>query len=187
MNVAALKAHIEEIVAPLSEAEWKRVQQAFKPIRRQKHQFIVQEGQPVPYDYWVIRGCLKAYYLEENGKEHILQFATEGWWITDFDAYFNQCPAYIHIDCLEDCQLLGVTLEDRNLLCQDLHKMEHFWRIKSNFGYVALQKRILSLLQHNAKERYEELAERYPDWLQRIPKRLLAAYLGVSRETLSRL
>ena len=181
------KAHIEAIVSPLSLQEWTRVQQAFRPIKRRKHQFLVQEGDPVRYDYWVLKGCLKAYYLDESGKEHILQFATEGWWITDFDAYFNQGVAQINIDCLEDCRLLAVTLEERNALCQDLHKLEHFWRIKSNFGYIALQKRILSLLRYSAKERYEQLAACYPDWLQRIPKRLLASYLGVSRETLSRL
>ncbi len=78
MKMDLLKAHIEEIVPELSPEAWKRVQQAFRPIKRRKHQFVVQEGDAVRYDYWVLKGCLKAYYLDDKGKEHILQFATKG-------------------------------------------------------------------------------------------------------------
>jgi CRP-like cAMP-binding protein len=68
-----------------------------------------------------------------------------------------------------------------------MHKIEHFFRKKSSNGYIALQRRILSLLNSNAKERYEQFISQYPTLLQRLPKTLIASYLGVSRETLSRL
>ena len=130
---------------------------------------------------------LKAYYTNDEGKEHILQFAMENWWVTDYQAHFKKEKATINIDCLEDCEILCLSLENREKLCSELQKIEHFFRIKSNFGYVALQRRILSLLDKDAKGRYEQLMELYPTLLQRVPKTILASYLGVSRETLSRL
>ncbi len=113
-------------------------------------------------DYFVVSGLLKASYINDQGKEHILQFASENWWITDYQAYFNKAAAILHIDCLEDVELLCLSLENRNKICADLHKIEHFLRLKSNAGYVALQRRILSLLNGNAKQRYEELLRQYP-------------------------
>ena len=92
----------------------------------------------------------------------------------------------MNIDCIEDVELLCLSLQNRDKICADLHKIEHFFRRKSNFGYVALQRRILSLLNSNAKERYEQLLQNNPNLFQRVPKTLIASYLGVSRETLSR-
>ena len=111
----------------------------------------------------------------------------EDWWVTDYQAHFKKETATINVDCLEDCEILCLSLENREKLCSELQKIEHFFRIKSNFGYVALQRRILSLLDKDAKGRYEQLIELYPILLQRVPKTILASYLGVSRETLSRL
>jgi CRP-like cAMP-binding protein len=115
-----------------------------------------------------------------------MQFAMEDWWITDYQAYFNETKASLNIDCIETTEVLCLSLYNREKLCADMHKIEHFFRKKSNSGYVALQRRILSLLNSNAKERYEQLLQQYPALFQRVPKTLIASYLGVSRETLSR-
>jgi CRP-like cAMP-binding protein len=181
-----LRQHIEKIT-PLSDAEFEYILSHFSTQRLKKHQFLIQEGQLVANDYLVTKGCLKAYHIDANGKEHILQFAMEDWWVTDYQAYFNQTKATIHVDCIEDVELLSLSLINREKICAEMHKMEHFFRKKSNSGYVALQKRILSLLNSSAKERYEQLLQQYPHLSQRVPKQLIAAYLGVSRETLSRL
>jgi CRP-like cAMP-binding protein len=130
---------------------------------------------------------LKAYHTDKEGKEHILQFALSDWWITDYGAYFKEAKATIHVDCIEESQLLCLSLHNREKLCGDMHKMEHFFRKKLNAGYVALQQRILTLLNSSAKERYEQLLNQYPSLFQKVPKTLIASYLGVSRETLSRL
>jgi CRP-like cAMP-binding protein len=181
-----LRKHIEAI-APLTDEEFNYISSFFTAKKLKKHQFLVQEGNNVLNDYWVSSGLLKASHIDAAGKEHILQFAMEDWWITDYQAYFNQTPATISIDCIEDAELLCLSLHNREKLCADMHKMEHFFRKKSNAGYVALQRRILSLLNSSAKERYEQLLHQYPQLIQRVPKTLIAAYLGVSRETLSRL
>ncbi len=109
------------------------------------------------------------------------------WWICDYQAYFNQTNATLDIVCLEDVEVLCLSLLNREKLCAEIHKVEHFFRRKSNGGYIALQQRILSLMNNNAKERYEQLMQQHPSLIQRVPKSLIAAYLGVSRETLSRL
>jgi len=87
---------------------------------------------------------------------------------------------------LEDSTLLCLTATNKKKLCDELHKIEHFFRIKTGSGYVSLQQRILSLLNNDARSRYNELLAQYPSLFQRVPKVLIAAYLGVSRETLSR-
>jgi CRP-like cAMP-binding protein len=181
-----LRTHIEKI-SPLIDKEYDYIKTHFSSRKLKKHQFLVQQGEDVLNDYLVVSGCLKAYLIDANGKEHILQFATEDWWITDYQAYFYQTKATVFVDCIEDCEVLVLSLFNREKICADLHKIDHFFRKKSNLGYVALQQRILTLLNNSPKERYEKLLGLYPDLFQRVPKTLIAAYLGVSRETLSRL
>ncbi|MDO5607919.1 MAG: Crp/Fnr family transcriptional regulator [Capnocytophaga sp.] len=181
-----LRTHIEKIIS-LTDNEYDFVLSHFTSKKLKKHQFLVQESNYVIHDFWVIKGLVKAYHSDRNGKEHIMQFAMEDWWITDYQAYFSQTKATLNVSCLEDTEVLCLSLENRDNICEKLHKIEHFFRKKSNAGYVALQRRILSLLNSNAKERYEQFLIQYPSLLQRVPKTLIASYLGVSRETLSRL
>ena len=180
-----LRQHIQEIVS-LTDDEFDYILSHFTPVNRRKHQFIVQEGEKVDKEFFVIQGCVKSYFLDANGKEHILQFGMENWWVTDYDAFTNQTEARFNVDCLEDSQLLYITRDNREKLSNDMHLMERFWARKTKGGYIALQSRILSLLKNTARERYEMLFAQYPELFQRVPKKLLASYLGVSRETLSR-
>lgn len=181
-----LREHIDKII-PLTDAEFEHVLSHFILKKFKKHQFLIQEGEPVIFDFFVVSGLIKSSHTDEVGKQHIMQFAMEDWWISDYQAYFNQAPATLTVDCIEDTEVFCLSLENRERLCADLHKIEHFFRKKSNSGYIALQQRILSLLNSSAKERYAKLLSQYPLLFQRVPKTLLASYLGVSRETLSRL
>lgn len=185
MDSHPLRKHIEEII-PLTDEQFDFIISHFKPLKKYKHQYIVQEGDYVNKEYWVVKGCLKSCFFDETGKEHIIQFATENWWITDYDAFLNKTEATISIDCLEDCDLLYITYDNKEKLSKSMHEMERFWSKKTKLGYVALQKRILSLLKNTAKERHDQLLQHNPSLFQRVPKKLLAAFLGVSRETLSR-
>ena len=180
-----LRRQIDRI-SPLTDNEFDYVLSHFTKKKFKKHQFVVQEGQLVENDFFILDGCLKSYSTDTNGKEHIIQFGLQDWWITDYEAYYNQTPATVNIDCIEDSFLLCLTFTNREKLCAEMHKIEHFFRKKTNKRNVALQQRILSLLSSNAKERYEQLLTQYPELFQKVPKHLIAAYLGVSRETLSR-
>jgi len=181
----ALRQHIEEIVS-LTDAEFEHILTYFTPRKFKKHQFVVQAGNYVEQEYFVLSGLLKASYINEQGKVHIIQFAMENWWVSDYQALTTQTRAGLDIDCIEDTQLLSLTFGHKNKLCSELHKMEHFFRVKATSGYTSLQQRILSLLNDDAQSRYQQLLIRYPALFQRVPKSLIAAYLGVSRETLSR-
>jgi len=181
-----LRQQIERI-SPLTDAEFEYVVAHFTTRKLKKHQFAVQSGEPVTNDFFILQGCLKSYFTDKNGKEHILAFGMQDWWITDYEAYYNQTTATINIDCIEDSELLCLSFENREKLCSEIHKIEHFFRKKTNKRNVALQQRILSLLSNNAQEKYDQLLQLYPQLFQKVPKQLIASYLGVSRETLSRL
>ncbi len=180
-----LRRQIETIVE-LSDDEFDFVQSHFVLKKFKKHQFVVQEGQTVEFDYFVLKGCLKSYFTDSNSKEHIIQFGLPDWWITDYEAYYFQKNATVNIDCIEDSELLCLSSSNREKLCAEIHKIEHFFRKKTNRRNVALQQRIMSLMSVSARERYDSLLEQYPQLFQKVPKRLIAQYLGVTRETLSR-
>ena len=180
-----LRNQIEEHTL-LSDEEFDYILSHFETKKLKKHQFLIQENETVEKNYFVINGCLKAYHIDSAGKEHILQFALQNWWITDFQAFFNQTKSTLFIDCIEESELLSLSFENAEKLCSEMHKMEHFFRKKSNSGYVALQQRILSMLNNNPKEQYDKLLLQNPILFQKVPKKLIASYLGVSRETLSR-
>lgn len=182
-----LRDHIEAI-NPLTDEEWEYILSHYKPRKLKKHSFLIQEGDNVMYEYFVVKGCLKSFVIEEQtGKEFIYQFCIEDWWATDREAFFKGTKATINISCLEDCELLGITMADRQKLGEQLWKYEHFMQIKINFGYISLQKRIQTMIMGDAKQRYEQFTRQYPHFLNRVPKTFIASYLGVSRETLSRL
>ncbi|RFM30797.1 Crp/Fnr family transcriptional regulator [Chitinophaga silvisoli] len=181
-----LRKHIEKIL-PLTDEEFAFVATHFSTRKYKKHQYLVQEGDEVKHCYLVISGLLKLVYNDDNGKDHIVSFAMEDWWESDYYAFYTQSIATMSLQCIEDTEVYCFSFENYKKLCEEFPKIEHFFLQKTNFGFLAAQRRILSLLTSNAKERYEQLLKQYPSLLQRVPKSLLAAYLGVSRETLSRL
>ncbi len=181
-----LRAHLEKIV-PLTDEDFARVLARFTRRQFKKHQFLVQPGELVKYNYFVLAGLLKLVYTDAVGKPHILSFALEDWWETDFPAYYTQVPATLSLECLEDTEVLCLALAEYHALCIELPQLARFFLQKSALGAIAAQQRLLSLLTTSAQERYAQLLGKYPALGQRISKTLLASYLGVSRETLSRL
>lgn len=179
------RQHIEEIVT-LNDDDFERIASYFAARRYNKGDFLFRQGDRVYYMYFVVSGLLKLVYNDESGKEHILSFAMEDWWETDYWAYYNRSTASMSLQCLEDSDILCITLSDYQELCADHPKMVSFFLQKATSGHIASQQRILSLLRASAQERYEALLRRYPSLFQRVSKSLIAAYLGVSRETLSR-
>ncbi|WP_353145389.1 Crp/Fnr family transcriptional regulator [Chryseobacterium sp.] len=186
MEVQILRTHIEKIV-PLNDEEFEFISSCFTYRKYKKHQFLIQEGEPVPYNFFVLKGLLKLVYTDETGKEHIIGFAMEDWWETDFPAYYQQVKATMSLECVEDTEVLCLRLEDYRKLCSVLPKLEHFFLEKAYMGFIAAQQRTISTMTTGIKDRYDQLLKKYPSLIQRVPKSLLAAYLGVSRGTLSRL
>lgn len=182
-----LRDHIEAINL-LTDDEFEYILSHFKPRKLKKHTYLVQQDDYVKYEYFITKGCLRAFIVDpDTGKEAIYQFGVEDWWMTDRDAFFNRSKATVNISCLEDCEVLGITLDDREKLGRELWKYEHFLQVKANLGYTSLIKRLQIMITGNAKSRYEQFLRQYPQLISRIPKTYIASYLGISRETLSRL
>ncbi len=180
-----LRRHIEQII-PLTDGEYEAISAYYSPKKLRRRQFLIQEGQPVFHIYLVTKGLLKSSFTNADGKEHIVQFAPENWWVSDFAAFYKRENATLAIDCLEDTELLAISYDGLAEMCRKFPKMEHFSRVKGNFGYIGILQRLLAMMNKSAKERYVSFIAQYPDMQQRIPKQLIARYLGVSRETLSR-
>lgn len=180
------KAHIND-TSSISDEKFEYVYSFFKTKTPKKHQLLIEEGEPANYEYWVAKGCLKAYHTLEDGKTRVIRFAMEDWWISDYQAYLNQSIATLSIECIENCEVLMLSYQDRERLCKELPEMEHFFRKKIEGGYVSFQRRLMSMLTDDASKRFELFQLYYPSLLQRIPKTLIASYLGISRETLSRI
>src|SRR5262245_15807895 len=159
----------------------------FKPGSYKKGQVIIKEGDKVECEYFVVEGCLKSFFLNDEMKMFILQFSMPTWWASDHNALQNGTRATINVDCITNSEVLRISASDRDKLCNEIHQVEHFFRIRAQRGFIALQKRILSLMNSDAKHRYEDLMNQHPQLYNIVPKHLIAAYLGVSRETLSRL
>ncbi|WP_276381148.1 Crp/Fnr family transcriptional regulator [Flavobacterium sp. H4147] len=183
---AILQEHISKTVS-LTQEEFDYFYSHFKPLSFKKGQTIIGVGDKVNHEYFVISGCLKTFFINDEIKMYILQFAMPTWWASDYNALYNQTPASINVDCITDAEVLCLSSEDREKLCAEFHQIEHFFRWRTNKGYIASQKRLLSFMNNNVKTRYEELLALYPQLYNLVPKHLIAAYLGVSRETLSRL
>lgn len=181
-----LRGHIAKTVA-LTDEQFDYVFSHFEYQSFKKGQSIIAAGDKVDHEYFVLSGCLKSFYINDDLKMFILQFAMPTWWASDFNALYSHTKATINVDCITDAEVLCLSNQHREKICRELHPMEHFFRWRTNKGYVASQKRLLSFMNNNVKHRYEELLKQYPELYNMVPKNLIAAYLGVSRETLSRL
>ena len=180
------KQHIQEIIS-LTENKFGSILSYFNHRKIAKDHCLIEAGKEVDTVYFVLAGLLKLVYVDEMGREHIVAFAMENWWESDYRAFHTKSRATMSLICLEDTEVLCIDLENYQRLCSEFSGMEHFFLEKATKGHIAAQQRIISLLSLNARERYEFLMDRYPTLHQRVPKKLLAAYLGISRETLSRL
>jgi CRP-like cAMP-binding protein len=181
-----LKKHISKYVT-LTEEQIDYFVSLFKEHSFKKGQVILGEGDKVEREYFVLTGCLKSFYINDETRIYILQFSMPTWWTSDYGALYNNTRATINIDCITDAEVLSLSNADRERICSEIHPIEHFFRWRTNRGYIATQRRLLSFMNSDAKARYEELMRLYPELYNIVPKHLIAAYLGVSRETLSRL
>lgn len=181
-----LKLHVAKSTN-LSKEQFDYFFSHFTRLSFTKGQALISEGDKVQFEYFVLDGCLKSFYINDDVKMFILQFAMPTWWASDYNALYSGNPATINVDCITNAEVLRLSHNDREKLCKEIHEVEYFFRWRTNKGYVALQKRLVSSMNCDAKQRYEEFMQQYPELYNIVPKQLIAAYLGVSRETLSRL
>lgn len=159
----------------------------FIPKKMRKRQYLLQEGDVCRYTAFVEKGALRTYTVDEKGAEHIIQFAIEGWWTGDLFSFLTSEPSTYNIDVLEDAELLLLTRTAQEELLQKLPKFERFQRLLIQSAYVALQRRLVVNMSLTAEEKYTHFVKAYPEIIQRIPQHMVASYLGITPETLSRI
>ena len=152
-----------------------------------KHQYILQEGEVSRYENFICKGITRTYEVDDKGQEHIVQFGLEDWWVGDLYSFLTDTPSVYNIDCLEDTTVLQITKEKLDILYQKVPKMERHFRILIQNAFIASTKRLSSSLSKNALERYEEFVNRYPHIEQRVANHQIAAYLGITPQSLSRI
>ena len=184
--LSLLRANIDKRVH-LTDEEFKVAATYFVPKTIKKHQFFLNEGDVCKYLGFVSSGCLREYTIDSNGGEHIIQFAIEDWWIADLNSFLSGLPSTHNIDALEDSQVLLLEKSRREQLLDECSKMDRFFRILLEANYVTTHQRVADSLSLSAEQQYLKFTKTYPKLLERIPQNQIAAYLGITPQSLSRI
>ena len=172
--------------AGLTAEELKQVEEVSIVKKLRKRQYLLQESNISHYNCFVAKGCLRLYRVSEDGTEHILRFAVENWWMSDYESYNSGLPSKCNIDALEDSELLLIEKYNLDALYKAIPRLQSFREGLEARSFDASQNRIISIISETAEEKYDRFIKTYPQIYSRVPLHMIASYLGVSRETLSR-
>jgi CRP-like cAMP-binding protein len=171
---------------PFSDEELEVIKKHLTPKKLRKKQYLLQEGDVCKFIAFVEKGALRSYTIDDKGVERIIQFAIEGWTISDLYSFLTQEPANYNIDAIEDSELVLISKSAHEDLLTSLPKYESYNRIQLTNAYIALQIRLTSVISLPLEERYNLFTTIYPNIVQRVPQHMIAAYMGLTPETLSR-
>ena len=182
-----LRHYLAEKNVTLTEEQFNKWTSAFVEKRVKKHEFLLKEGEVAKQSYFTVSGCLRLYAIDNKGKEHIMQFAPENWWIGDIDSSTSQKPSNYFIDALEDSDILSMDIVTWDKSMNEIPPLALlFQRLMQNRQTVS-QRRIINSMSATSEERYIEFMKTYPSLVQRIPQHMIASYLGITPESLSRI
>jgi len=170
----------------LTAANIEGIKKGFIPKKLRKRQFFLQEGEVSKYVAFIVKGAMRKYTVDEKGSEHIAYLSIENWWVGDRESFTMLTPSKYNIDAWEDTDLLVATKDDFLSLVAPIPAISEMLREMDYRHALALQRRIDSNISQSAEKRYEELAKTYPEFLDRFPQHIIASYLGITKETLSR-
>jgi len=171
---------------PLSAADKDIIHDIFIPKNLLKGEFLLREGDQLKYGAFVCKGFLRSYVIDNKGKEHIIQFAPENWWISDKGAGAEGSKASCFIDAIEDSDLLLIDQAGHFKMMEKVPAYSRSFQAGMQKRSAAKDKRIVHSLVADAEERYNDFIQTYPSIAQRVPQHMLASYLGIAPETLSR-
>lgn len=178
------RSHIEKF-AEISQDEFLGILKYFQIANFRKKENLISEGQVCRSHYFVLRGCLRKFFVNQKGMEQTTEFAIENWWITDNIAYEHRLPTEFYIQAVEDSEILMIDSSAQEKLLIHFPKMERYFRFIYQRAYAASQMRVKFLYEFSKEEFYFHLCKTQPRFVQRIPQYLIASFLGFTPEYLS--
>ncbi len=167
--------------------EEQRLTSIIKTSRIKKKQFIIQPGFVCQSRTYIVEGAFRVYYLDDDGKEHTVSIGVEDWFVTDFFSYINQEPAMNFAEALEDSLIFQMRYEDIEPLCKEIHALSEYFRLTTEKAFAFSRRRVISNISMTAEQRYDEYFTKYSNIVNRVPQYVLASYLGMSPEFLSKI
>jgi CRP/FNR family transcriptional regulator len=183
---AILLTHIQKKV-DIDQNQFELLETFFIEKRLSKKQFLLHEGEVCKYLAFVSSGILKSFTSDEKGRDRINLFAFEGWWISDFNSFINQEKAVLNINAVEDSELLLISFNDYERLTLEIPVMDRYFRILYQNSLVTKDRRLMISNKSTAEEKYLSLVQNNPEMVKKIPHTLIASYLGLAPETISRI
>jgi CRP-like cAMP-binding protein len=160
---------------------------SFDQKRMRKKQFFLEEGDICKYIAFIVKGSARMFSVDENGNEHIIHFGLESWWLSDPESFIYFTPSRYYIEMLEDSEILVISVPNAYELRNKSRCFDLTVKAFDKFSTIAIQRRIHAAIGMNAEERFCDLSSTYPEFLERFPLNMIASYLGLSPETLSRI
>ncbi len=151
-----------------------------------KKTMLLHDGDICNFEAFINKGCVRTYYIDENGFEVTLQFAIEEWWVSDIASFHERTPSNMFIETLDDCELLLLSPQTKETLLQRIPKMERVFRLMVQRNLSVLQSRLFKTIASSAEEKYLDFLKSYPAIPQRVAQHYIASYLGISPEFLSK-
>jgi CRP-like cAMP-binding protein len=186
MHEALIKYIKDHSTTPLTGNEIEIIEDVFIPKKLRKRQYFLQEGEVCKYSAFIVKGAMRQYSVDDKGVEHIIRLYIENWWAADRESYTMLTPSVYNIDAWEETDVLLLARADYlNRLSSIPAIAEMSKKMDENYA-IASQKRLNATISLPAEQRYADLAKTYPEFLQRFPQHIIASYLGITKETLSR-
>lgn len=185
-NMQPLMEHIRKITG-VEEIDEEKVLSFFEVRSFRKKDLLQEEEKPCLSYFFVVKGCLRLYFTDDSGAEQTMQFALENWWMTDLDAFRQGRASAYSIQALEATEVLVLNAKNYARLTEEIPLMEKYFRLMYERAYAASLSRIRMISRMPKPEFYELFATKYPDFMQRIPQKVLASFLGFTPEYLSEL
>jgi CRP-like cAMP-binding protein len=171
----------------LTEEEEAVVLSKLRPVKLKRREHLLKQGTVARDLAFVIEGCLRAYALDDNEFEHILQFAPAGWWISDMSSVISRRDSLLNVDAIKPSEILLLSREDQLSLFDDVPKLERYFRVLTENGLVSSRMRLIENLSLTARQRYQRFCQTYPNLINEIPQKYIASFIGVTPEFLSKI
>lgn len=182
----AIVTHLEKYIS-LTKEETDLLLSSIEMRELKKKEHLLEAGQVCHENYFVADGCLRMYLLTNKGVEQVIQFAIENWWMTDYMSFKSGQPSGFYIQAVERTRVLVINKKVEEELFEKIPKLEKYFRIVLEKAYSAQLNRIHYIFNLSGEEQYLLMNRLHPEFVQRVPQYMLASFLGITPEFLSKL